>query len=73
MKFQIECNTSKSNKSNQRCLICQQKFQTHKARLIICNDQGEGYGDICHQCISKGGNWIQFQLQEFSQKMLVLK
>ena len=33
-------------------------------------DPGEGYGDICHQCIAKGGNWIQFQLQKFSQKLL---
>jgi hypothetical protein len=70
MKFQIECNTGKTR---QICLICQQTFQTHKARLIICNDQGEAYGDICHQCISKGGNWIQFQLQEFSHKILAFK
>ncbi|MGF1939516.1 MAG: hypothetical protein RM347_035230 [Nostoc sp. ChiQUE02] len=70
MKFQIECNTGKSS---QVCLICQQNFQTHEARLIICNDQGEGYGDICHQCIAKGGNWIQYQLQNFSNKLLVAK
>ncbi len=70
MKFQIECNTSKISKI---CLICQQKFQTNEARLIICNDQGEGYGDLCYQCIAKGGNWIQYQLQEFSHKILALK
>ncbi|MBG1242629.1 hypothetical protein F8R90_15975 [Nostoc sp. NZL] len=70
MKYQIECNTGKSR---QVCLICQQNFQTHEARLIICNDQGEGYGDICYQCIAKGGNWIQLQLHNFSHKILALK
>lgn len=53
MKFQIECNTSKSR---QVCLICQQNLQINEARLVVCNDQGDGYGDICHQCIAKGGN-----------------
>ncbi|MGJ5633688.1 hypothetical protein [Nostoc sp. CALU 1950] len=67
MKFQIECNTGDISKM---CLICQENFQTDEARLIVCNDQGEGYGDICHQCIAKGGNWVQFQLQKFSQKLL---
>ncbi len=70
MKFQIECNTSQSS---QVCLICQQNFQDHEARLIICNDQGEGYGDICYQCMAKGRNWIQFQLQKFSYKVLAVK
>ncbi|RCJ15920.1 hypothetical protein A6S26_06390 [Nostoc sp. ATCC 43529] len=69
MKFQIECNTAKNS---QICLICQQKFMAKEARLIICNDQGEGYGDLCYQCIGKGGNWVQLQLQKFSQKILAL-
>ncbi|MDZ8065952.1 MAG: hypothetical protein RMY64_09960 [Nostoc sp. DedQUE08] len=67
MKFQIECNTGKTSKI---CLICQQSSQTDRARLIVCNDQGEGYGDICHQCISKGGDWVQLQLQKFSHQLL---
>ncbi|MEH2213194.1 hypothetical protein [Nostoc sp.] len=67
MKFQIECNTGKISKI---CLICQQNSQTGRARLIVCNDQGEGYGDICHQCIAKGGNWVQLQLQKFSHQLL---
>ncbi|MDZ8079042.1 MAG: hypothetical protein RMX35_08065 [Nostoc sp. DcaGUA01] len=69
MKYQIECNTGKIN---QICLICQQSFQTNEARLIICNDQGESYGDLCYQCIANGGDWVQFQLQKFSQKLLAL-
>lgn len=51
MKFQIECNLGKNSKI---CLICQQNFQGDKARLIVCNDHGKGYGDICHKCIAKG-------------------
>jgi hypothetical protein len=70
MKFQIECNTGRSR---QVCLICQQNLQINEARLVVCNDQGDGYGDICHQCIAKGGNWIQSQLQEFSKKLLATK
>ncbi|OUL36110.1 hypothetical protein BV372_08570 [Nostoc sp. T09] len=70
MQFQIECNT---DKSSQVCLICHQTFQMLAARLIICNDQGDGYGDICPQCTARGGNWIQVQLQEFSNKPLALK
>lgn len=70
MKFQIECNLLQISKI---CLICQEYFQTHEARLIVCNDQGEGYGDLCYQCIAKGGNWVQYQLEQFSQKLLALK
>ncbi|MDZ8107558.1 MAG: hypothetical protein RM338_18325 [Nostoc sp. DedQUE12a] len=70
MKLQIECNLVQISKI---CLICQEHFQTHEARLIVCNDQGEDYGDLCYQCIAKGGNWVQYQLQQFSQKLLALK
>jgi predicted amidophosphoribosyltransferase len=70
MKFQIECSTSKSR---QLCLICKQNFKINEARLIVCNDEGDRYGDVCHQCIAKGGNWVQFQLQEFSNKLLARK
>jgi hypothetical protein len=70
MKFQIECNT---RKSRQVCLICQQNFQMNEARLIVCSDEGGGYGDICPQCIARGGNWIQVQLQESSHNLIAEK
>ena len=70
MKFQIECNTGIIS---QVCLICQESFQMHEARLIVYNDQGDTYGDICHHCIVRGGDWIKFQLQQFSNKLLTLK
>ncbi|RUR84467.1 hypothetical protein ACF3DV_19360 [Chlorogloeopsis fritschii PCC 9212] len=65
MQFQIECN-SKNN--SQKCLICHQHFQMNAARLIVYNDQGDSYGDICPQCIARGGNWIKIQLHAFSQR-----
>jgi hypothetical protein len=66
MQFQIECNTEKHS---QVCLVCRQTFQMHEARLIVCNDQGDGYGDICPQCAAKGGNWVQVKLQELNYKL----
>ncbi|MBD2195830.1 MULTISPECIES: hypothetical protein [Calothrix] len=68
MQFQIECN---SEKSSQVCLICRQTFQMLAARLIVCNDDGDGYGEICHQCTAKGGNWVQGQLQEFKHNIVL--
>lgn len=70
MQFQIECNTEKIS---QVCLICHQNFQILAARLIVCNDQGEGYGDICPQCTAKGSNWVHHQLQQLSNQLLALK
>ncbi len=64
MQFQIECNTLKNN---QMCLICNQLFQTREARLIVCSDQGDGFGDVCPECIARGAHWIKSQLQEFSR------
>lgn len=66
MKFQIECN---SLKNNQMCLICNQLFQTSEARLIVCSDEGEGFGDICPECINMGAYWIKSQLQQFSSSL----
>ncbi|ARV59561.1 hypothetical protein BZZ01_13800 [Nostocales cyanobacterium HT-58-2] len=63
MQFQIECNTLKNN---QMCLICNKPFETREARLIICSDQGDGFGDICPECIAKGASWIKSHLQQFS-------
>ena len=60
MQFQIECNTLKNSEI---CLICTKQFQMQKARLIICNDQGDSYGDICPQCAAMGAYWIGQQLK----------
>ncbi|MGL5804380.1 MAG: hypothetical protein ACRC2R_23700 [Xenococcaceae cyanobacterium] len=58
-KFQIECNNLKNN---QTCLACDRQFQLSDARLIVCNDTGEFFGDVCPECTTRGGNWINSQL-----------
>lgn len=68
MKFQIECNKFPNSQS---CLTCRQQFQMKEARLIICNDQGEIYGDVCPECIARGATWIGNRLQQSNQKLSV--
>jgi hypothetical protein len=60
MQFAIECNRLRKQ---QTCLICSQQFQMGEARLIVCSDQGDSYGDVCPECMARGGNWINSQLQ----------
>ncbi|RAM51606.1 hypothetical protein BLD44_017525 [Mastigocladus laminosus UU774] len=66
MKFQIECNSLLTN--NQMCLVCDRLFQTEAARLIVCSDKGDSYGDVCPECIARGATWIGSQLQQFRCK-----
>ncbi|GAB1544678.1 hypothetical protein NUACC21_73540 [Scytonema sp. NUACC21] len=67
MQFQIECN---SLKNKQLCLTCTQMFQPTEARLIVCNTQGDSYGDVCPDCVAKGANWIKSQLKQFNNRKL---
>lgn len=66
MQLQIECN---SLKNDQICLICNNQFQMSEARLIVCNYQGDRYGDVCPHCILKGGNWIAKQLNSIKSEV----
>jgi hypothetical protein len=66
MKFQIECN---SLKNNQICLTCNEQFQMREARVIVCNDRGDSYGDVCPECIAMGYNWIGSKLQQLSYRL----
>lgn len=68
MRFQIECNKMPIS---QNCLICRQQFRMKEARLIICNDEGDSYGDVCPECMARGANWINSRLQQFSHKLSV--
>jgi hypothetical protein len=43
-------------------LVCNRLFQLSEARLIVCDDRGDRYGDICPECTTRGGNWINSQL-----------
>lgn len=61
MQFAIECNKLKKQ---QICLICAQQFQMGEARLIVCSNQGDSYGDVCPECIGRGANWISSRLRQ---------
>lgn len=61
MQFAIECNKLKKR---QICLICEQQFQMGEARLIVCSNQGDSYGDVFPECMAKGANWISSQLRQ---------
>ena len=66
MQFQVECNSFVLKQPT--CLICQEQFEVIKARVIVCNDEGDGYGDICPKCIAMGSVWINSQLQSLHHK-----
>ncbi len=61
MQLQIECNSS-SSKSQHSCVLCGQVFQSTEARVIVCNDRGNSYGDICADCLKRGSDWIWHRL-----------
>jgi predicted amidophosphoribosyltransferase len=69
MQFQIECNSFLKN--NQTCLTCNEQFEMKEARVIVCNEQGYSYGDICPECIRRGSNWLGSQLQQLNQGLSV--
>lgn len=56
MQLQIECNHSTA--VNQSCILCQATFQPSQARVIVCNNLGSRFGDLCPTCISQGSDWI---------------
>jgi hypothetical protein len=63
MQLEIECNGSFNQET---CLLCQELFQMSKARLIVCNDRGESYGELCPQCVAKGYNLLGTKLQQLT-------
>lgn len=35
-----------------------------EARVIVCDERGDSYGDLCPKCVRKGFNWLGGQLQQ---------
>jgi hypothetical protein len=66
MQFQIECN---SLKKKQICLTCHEQFEMREARVIVCSEQGDSYGDICPQCVAMGFNWVGRQLKQLTAQI----
>ena len=69
MQLQIECSNLAFKK--RQCLICKQSFIVKEARVILCDEQGEGYGELCSLCISKGFGWIQQRFDSLQNPQLL--
>ncbi|NDJ18167.1 hypothetical protein [Myxacorys almedinensis] len=68
MQLQIECNTSKHG--SQVCCVCSHRFALGQAKVILCDDQGAAYGEVCSACLHNGFDWIK---QEFEYSNLLHK
>lgn len=65
MQFQIECNSTPFQ--TQLCLICDQQFEMTEAKVILCNDQGKSYGEVCPHCLKEGFTWISDRFTQLNQ------
>lgn len=65
MQLQIECNHSPN--VDQSCILCKESLNSAKARVIVCNDLGGSFGDLCPTCLSQGPHWIWQELRKHSK------
>jgi predicted amidophosphoribosyltransferase len=65
MQLQIECN--RSLRKQKLCLICSQSFEMTEAKIIVCNDQGNNYGEVCPECLKKGFVWLSDRFEQLNQ------
>jgi len=61
MQLQVEC--SKAIGKQQICQMCDRPFEMQAAQVIVCDDQGDRYGSVCPECISKGFDWLNRQFE----------
>ncbi len=64
MQLQIECNQTPCKQ--QPCLICNQLFELTEAKIIVCNDQGQSYGEVCSECLEKGFYWLNDRFKQLN-------
>jgi hypothetical protein len=64
MQLQIECNQVPFQQ--QPCLICNRLFEMTEAKIIVCNNQGNDYGEVCPQCLSRGFDWLSAQFERLN-------
>ncbi|MBV8887242.1 MAG: hypothetical protein JO235_25050 [Chroococcidiopsidaceae cyanobacterium CP_BM_RX_35] len=38
-----------------------------EAKVIICNDQGNCYGEVCPKCLDKGFHWLSKRFEQMNQ------
>lgn len=67
MQLRVECIGLPA--SSQPCLLCEQPFHMKEGRVIVCDDHGQGYGDICPQCIGRGFYWISQQFEQLIKQV----
>lgn len=65
MQLQIECNETLHQQKF--CWMCDQLFETKEAKIIVCNDQGNRYGEVCPECLGKGFNWLNRRFELMNQ------
>lgn len=68
MKLQIECNQAPFQQ--QCCLTCNEIYEMVEAKVLVCNNQGKVYGEVCPHCLKKGFHWLS---DRFEQLMLSSK
>ena len=65
MQLQIECNHIPFQKHP--CLICNQLFEMGEAKILVCNDQGKYYGEVCPKCLENGFDWLSDRFEQLNQ------
>lgn len=66
MQLQVECGFSGLA---QPCSLCEQSFERKEARVLLCNDQGDKFGEVCPQCIRQGTQWLNHQFERLVQQI----
>lgn len=66
MQLQVECGFPGLA---QPCSLCEQSFEMNEGRVILCDEQGDRYGEVCPQCIGQGIHWLNHQFERLVQQM----
>ncbi|MGG6293885.1 hypothetical protein ACQ4M4_05635 [Leptolyngbya sp. AN02str] len=64
MQLQVECDRPSVV---QPCLICAEPVAMAAARIILCDDQGHGVGEVCTTCLENGFDWLSAQFEQLSK------
>jgi hypothetical protein len=67
MQLQVEC-TGFSTVA-QPCWVCKETFEMKEGRVIICDGQGDRYGEVCPECIGRGYSWLNNQFERLVQQV----
>jgi DNA-directed RNA polymerase subunit RPC12/RpoP len=63
MQLQVECSNTVGKQ--QVCQICNRSFEMQAAQVMVCDDQGSIYGNVCPECISRGFGWLNSHFKPF--------